>query len=519
MPPVTQTNELGTPGASQQTVADVVSTPQSPQLDTMVTTPVIDVNNLNTQPIQVEQPRDVLQEQIDELITTDITDQQSESQQRDLFNRFLGISTELQGEEAARQELQTKFDVFGLEQQINEYTAEAARLQNQLRAGELRRRQEGGLGTFIRSDINEARQQVAIELQGLQASAALAQGNLLTAEKRINSALRAKYEPLRVASNAILQAFQLNESIMTRSEKKAADKLKMELEQLKSQQDYEEQVERDAFNTLFTARDNGGDPIAIADMMRKVQSGDAGLPEVMQQFGEFLQDPVKRAELTLKNIQIQNEYNARRAAEIAQENGILDEKQLDVALDIRKQVIGEQAYKNMQTIESSLASIITAGNRAVQENSGAADISLVNSFQRLIDPGAVVREGDVTLLQTAQSLYEQAQVRANRIGGSAAKFTDEFRNELMSTAEQLYEAQRLAYGDKIDPFKRNAEQRGIDFNTYIAKDFKSVEDIKGSLPEVSPETTATSVLDGIAGPQQVTPQYISPLEDLFNQIF
>lgn len=306
MPPTTQQQNLGTPAASQQTVADVVSTPQSPQLRTPGITPVVDATKLDTEQLQVPSQRDILQEQIDKMIAAPLADNQAALEQRSILSQFLTSSEKLGEQTADREALLQQADTQKFEQQIRDVNAEARRLQTELATGELRRMQEGGLGTFIRSDINEARQQAAIELQALAATSELAQGNLLAAENRVERALAAKYDPIKNKIETLQNFFQLNEAILTREEKTKAETLNRQLEQLKSQQEEMRNKEEIATSFLLQAQGKGAEATDIAKMMRKVATGELDPADVIERYGALLARPDELEQLKIDNQRLIN---------------------------------------------------------------------------------------------------------------------------------------------------------------------------------------------------------------------
>jgi hypothetical protein len=79
----------------------------------------------------------------------------------------------------------------------------------------------------------------------------------------------------------------------------------------------------------------------------------------------------------------------------------------------------------------------------VQTPSAAGDVALAYAFMKLLDPGSVVREGELALLQRAQSTQEQIRnfISRKRTG---EQFTPELRKQMLDQAEAIAAARGAA---------------------------------------------------------------------------
>jgi hypothetical protein len=82
---------------------------------------------------------------------------------------------------------------------------------------------------------------------------------------------------------------------------------------------------------------------------------------------------------------------------------------------------------------------------------GAFDLALINTFQRLIDVGVAVREGDILLIESAQRWHERVALRVKALlGGESRNLTDAnrqaFRDIGMMLAKGSVEAYYVQYG-------------------------------------------------------------------------
>ncbi len=69
-----------------------------------------------------------------------------------------------------------------------------------------------------------------------------------------------------------------------------------------------------------------------------------------------------------------------------------------------------------------------------------ADMAIINGYQRMIDPGATVREGDVDALVASMAKSEQFRTFVNQFLGSGGKFTPEGRKSLATLVLGQYNA-------------------------------------------------------------------------------
>lgn len=74
------------------------------------------------------------------------------------------------------------------------------------------------------------------------------------------------------------------------------------------------------------------------------------------------------------------------------------------------------------------------------EPGNANDLAAINSLQRMIDPGATVRDGDVSLLQNLAGVPELLVTAANRVAKKGGRFTPQERAELIALGDRIMSA-------------------------------------------------------------------------------
>jgi hypothetical protein len=149
------------------------------------------------------------------------------------------------------------------------------------------------------------------------------------------------------------------------------------------------------------------------------------------------------------------------------ENG-QDQRKTTNMLAISGQVKSHPAYTKMLDFENGLEAVETGLN----VGDGAGDITAINAFQRLVDPGVSVREGDVKLLQSASSWLARMNpsywIEQLKQG---SKLPPETREAMRTLARQMYAARARTYSERVgDVFKQQAAAAGVPYG-LVARDF------------------------------------------------
>ena len=103
---------------------------------------------------------------------------------------------------------------------------------------------------------------------------------------------------------------------------------------------------------------------------------------------------------------------------------------------------------------------------SLDENNGFGDIAAINAFQRMVDPGVAVREGDVALLQTAiPRLKRLGLTVANLVEGD--RLTQEARDEIKKLANALAKTRINLGKQSILDLRQTAKLNKIDPDLVI----------------------------------------------------
>jgi hypothetical protein len=118
--------------------------------------------------------------------------------------------------------------------------------------------------------------------------------------------------------------------------------------------------------------------------------------------------------------------------------------------------------KNAIDAKSSSEIILSS----LSENNGFGDITAINAFQRMVDPGVAVREGDVTLLQSAiPRLRALGLTVGNLLEGD--KLTFQAREQLKQLAKKLANTRITSSQQAISDLREIAKDAGINPDRVI----------------------------------------------------
>jgi hypothetical protein len=166
--------------------------------------------------------------------------------------------------------------------------------------------------------------------------------------------------------------------------------------------------------------------------------------------------------------------------------GELSQAQFAHAMQLTNSLKAHPAYADMSDIATGWQGV----QAGLSQNNGFGDIVAINAIQRMVDPGATVREGDVALLQSASALldkvvsdYPLAKLR------TGDKLPQAVRNRLRAVAEQLYAARSKNYNDTIgSQYRALAAAAGIPFE-LIGADFAA--------PSAAPTEGTEGMVNGV----------------------
>jgi len=183
------------------------------------------------------------------------------------------------------------------------------------------------------------------------------------------------------------------------------------------------------------------------------------------EWADLSRDP----ELSAITLEIR-ELQRRAALQSLEGPGTLTPQQMGVAVQLGNAIRSNPEYLDMVEIQIGMTGVEVG----LSQGNGFGDITAINAFQRMVDPGATVREGDVTLLQSASAFVDRVlsryPIERLREGDQLPEAT---RQQMLTTARSLYEVRARNYNTGTGRrFKSLAAGGGVPFS-LVGQDFAS----------------------------------------------
>jgi hypothetical protein len=127
----------------------------------------------------------------------------------------------------------------------------------------------------------------------------------------------------------------------------------------------------------------------------------------------------------------------------------------DRAAELRREIIGQQTYKDAQTVAAAYEKIKRTSE------TGAGDMALIFNYMKLLDPGSTVREGEYATAQNSGSVPQNVAQWWNR-ALKGEKLPPEVRRNFRDEASRAMSVHAERFATSFAPYRRLAEKYGID---------------------------------------------------------
>ncbi len=127
------------------------------------------------------------------------------------------------------------------------------------------------------------------------------------------------------------------------------------------------------------------------------------------------------------------------------------------AAELRKEF--QSQSKGFQQVRDSFNRIQTSG----QSPTPAGDLSMLYNYMKMLDPGARVTEQDFRSAATAKPMMERLGLSWDAIGSiwGGQKMTPGMRQDFLSRASQIYNAESQQHGKRVNEYTRLATGQGL----------------------------------------------------------
>lgn len=181
----------------------------------------------------------------------------------------------------------------------------------------------------------------------------------------------------------------------------------------------------------------------------------------------------------------------------------LGPKSSDVT-ELRKEVQGLPSYKNMAMAAPIYKSMLDTAGR----NTKASDLNLVYGLGKIMDPGSVVREGEMIMVKNSAGMSEQLIGAINALNGGAA-LTPETRQALMQEAHSRMQSYQQLFDQDMGQYDGIIQRRGMN-RPDVIPEFGAFEPYKAP---AKPQKPAAAVPSVKPGSKPVPPQAVRALRE------
>lgn len=251
---------------------------------------------------------------------------------------------------------------------------------------------------------------------------------------------------------------------------KRAEKLDTVAKMWQAQVDEKKETQKGINEVLKSASKNGAPASVInaisaaTDQSSAIQAAGDYLQEGSGTVGEYLfyKREAQAAGQVPMSYQAYADMDANRkrsVVNIGGGSGTYSTNQEKVITRVDNAIANNPMYKKY----NSMLTFANNVNTALDSGNGVSDIAAINQFQKVIDEGAVTRDQDVKLIQSAQSLSNQLSLMTNRLK-SGQQLSATQREQMRTMVNDMLSAQKNAVDS--DPFiqskRKELERNSID---------------------------------------------------------
>lgn len=161
----------------------------------------------------------------------------------------------------------------------------------------------------------------------------------------------------------------------------------------------------------------------------------------------------------LAEVSAQNKVTENKEAK-----AVADKRTFDIAEGLRKEFTSSPVYKDFQEISRAAKNIESSYQRSISPDTQdklAVDQSLVVSFNKLLDPGSVVRESEFARTPQGQALIRSYQGRVQQLYQGGVGLTPQGRLEIKQMADDLLKNSQETVRKQVGVYENLANQFGV----------------------------------------------------------
>lgn len=159
----------------------------------------------------------------------------------------------------------------------------------------------------------------------------------------------------------------------------------------------------------------------------------------------------------------------------------LGQKGLDNTLKLRSDFRSEPTYKAFQEVDSAWRQI---GN-GLNAKTPAGDLAAATKFMKLLDPGSVVRESELTMAMQTTGGLQKLENYANKLV-TGGLLNDKQREEFRALANDFYNSAGEQYNSKRNEYAQIAQRNDINVEDVAGKPV-TLKQVTKATPTASPK--------------------------------
>jgi hypothetical protein len=160
-------------------------------------------------------------------------------------------------------------------------------------------------------------------------------------------------------------------------------------------------------------------------------------------------------------------------------------EQVKLEMDFVKDYRSDLRVKSFNEVQSATARLNSVWNKEIESGDpqrvGIIDQALITTFNKITDPGSVVRESEYVRTGEGMPMWEKIPGFIERLQKGGPGITNEFRNELVRVANRMYAAAEAEHAKNVSDYYTQATTWGIRPDIALGRDFDYVPEVAEAL--------------------------------------
>lgn len=133
-------------------------------------------------------------------------------------------------------------------------------------------------------------------------------------------------------------------------------------------------------------------------------------------------------------------------------------------MTVKTKISNDPRISGYMSLNTSYQNLQTAYDYAIAQgddkSKATADQALITTYNKMLDPGSVVREGEYARTEQGQAYIAQAEAYYNHLTQGGAKISDSDRRDMVNVAKKLLESSSGQYQAAADEYSATLSQYG-----------------------------------------------------------